>query len=121
LPLAHELGRLQRKLPCEVGQRLLHGQSQYPFDSRLCAGSSHEVREHEAVALIGASGSGKSTRLRCIDLLEEIDDGDVFLDGEVITDPSVAPVAVRRRRRVPRPSASCAACSTPADCRHVRV
>ena len=55
------------------------------------------VREHQAVALIGASGSGKSTLLRCIDLLEEIDDGDVFLDGETITDPSVNPVAVRRR------------------------
>ena len=41
------------------------------------------------MALIGASGSGKSTLLRCIDLLEEIDDGDVFLDGEVITDPAV--------------------------------
>ena len=49
------------------------------------------------MALIGASGSGKSTILRCIDLLEEIDDGDIFLDGEVITDPSVDPVAVRRR------------------------
>jgi polar amino acid transport system ATP-binding protein len=55
------------------------------------------VTEHEAIALIGASGSGKSTLLRCIDLLEEIDDGDVLLDGEVITDPSVDPVAVRRR------------------------
>jgi polar amino acid transport system ATP-binding protein len=55
------------------------------------------VPEHEALALIGASGSGKSTLLRCIDLLEDIDDGDVFLDGEVITDPSVDTVAVRRR------------------------
>ena len=55
------------------------------------------VREHEAVALIGASGSGKSTLLRCVDLLEEVDDGDIFLDGEVITDPSVDAVAVRRR------------------------
>ena len=55
------------------------------------------VREHEAVALIGASGSGKSTLLRCIDLLVEIDDGDVFLDGKVITDPAVEPVGVRRR------------------------
>jgi polar amino acid transport system ATP-binding protein len=55
------------------------------------------VDEHRAVALIGASGSGKSTLLRCIDLLEEIDDGDVLLDGEVITDPTVKPVEVRRR------------------------
>jgi polar amino acid transport system ATP-binding protein len=60
-------------------------------------GVDFAVAEHEAVALIGASGSGKSTLLRCIDLLEEIDDGDIFLDGEVITDPSVAPVAVRRK------------------------
>jgi polar amino acid transport system ATP-binding protein len=55
------------------------------------------VAEHEAVVLIGASGSGKSTLLRCIDLLDDIDDGDVFLDGEVITDPSVDAVAVRRK------------------------
>jgi polar amino acid transport system ATP-binding protein len=60
-------------------------------------GVDFDVSEHEAVALIGASGSGKSTLLRCIDLLEEIDDGDIFLDGEVITDPSVPPVAVRRK------------------------
>ncbi|HVD40633.1 MAG TPA: amino acid ABC transporter ATP-binding protein [Solirubrobacterales bacterium] len=55
------------------------------------------VREHEAMALIGASGSGKSTLLRCVDLLEEVDDGDVFLDGKTITDPAVDPVDVRRR------------------------
>jgi polar amino acid transport system ATP-binding protein len=56
-----------------------------------------EVGEHEAVALIGASGSGKSTLLRCIDLLEEIDDGDILLDGEPITSPGVDPVPFRRR------------------------
>jgi polar amino acid transport system ATP-binding protein len=56
-----------------------------------------EIAEHEAVALIGASGSGKSTLLRCVDLLEDIDDGDIFLDGEVITDPSVDTVGVRRK------------------------
>jgi polar amino acid transport system ATP-binding protein len=55
------------------------------------------LNEHQAIALIGASGSGKSTLLRCIDLLEGIDDGDVLLDGEVITDPDVDPVRVRRR------------------------
>jgi len=66
-------------------------------DETVLRGVDLRVSEHEAVALIGASGSGKSTLLRCIDLLEEIDDGDVLLDGEVITDPSVDPVAVRRR------------------------
>jgi polar amino acid transport system ATP-binding protein len=63
----------------------------------VLSGIDLEVPEHHAVALIGASGSGKSTLLRCIDLLEEIDDGDVLLDGDVITDPSVPPVAVRRK------------------------
>ncbi len=44
-----------------------------------------DVAEHEVVALIGASGSGKSTLLRCINLLERIDAGRIFLDGVEIT------------------------------------
>lgn len=52
---------------------------------------------HEVVALIGASGSGKSTLLRTINLIERIDDGQIFLLGEDITDPGVAPDAVRAR------------------------
>jgi polar amino acid transport system ATP-binding protein len=66
-------------------------------DAPVLRGIDLAVREHEAVALIGASGSGKSTLLRCMDLLDPIDDGDVLLDGEVVTDPSVDPVAVRRK------------------------
>jgi polar amino acid transport system ATP-binding protein len=53
--------------------------------------------EHSCVALIGASGSGKSTLLRCIDLLETVDDGQIFLDGEDITDPRVDANRVRTR------------------------
>jgi polar amino acid transport system ATP-binding protein len=66
-------------------------------ERQVLRGIDLTLGEHEAIALIGASGSGKSTLLRCIDLLEEIDDGDVFLDGEVITDPAVTPVTVRKK------------------------
>ena len=55
------------------------------------------VAEHEVVVLIGASGSGKSTLLRCINLLEVVDDGAIYLDGEEITDPRVNADLVRRR------------------------
>jgi polar amino acid transport system ATP-binding protein len=55
-----------------------------------------DVAEHEVVALIGASGSGKSTLLRCINLLEPINSGRIFLDGTNITRPRNVN-AVRRR------------------------
>jgi polar amino acid transport system ATP-binding protein len=55
-----------------------------------------DVAEHEVVALIGASGSGKSTLLRCINLLEPINAGRIFLAGENITRPRDVN-AVRRR------------------------
>ena len=55
------------------------------------------VPEHTATALIGASGSGKSTLLRCINLLESIDDGQIFLDGDEISDPLIKVDDVRRR------------------------
>jgi polar amino acid transport system ATP-binding protein len=56
-----------------------------------------DVAEHQVVALIGASGSGKSTLLRCVNLLTEVDDGTIRLDGEDITDPRVDADRVRRR------------------------
>ena len=58
---------------------------------------SMSVPEHTATVLIGASGSGKSTLLRCINLLESIDDGQIFLDGNEISDPLVNVDAVRRK------------------------
>jgi polar amino acid transport system ATP-binding protein len=55
------------------------------------------VPEHTATVLIGASGSGKSTLLRCINLLEPIDDGEIFLDGTDISVPGFDANPVRRR------------------------
>ncbi len=64
---------------------------------RVLNGIDLEVDEHEVICLIGPSGCGKSTILRCIDLLEEIDDGEVRLDGEVISGPGVNTNEIRRR------------------------
>ena len=55
------------------------------------------VAEHDVVCLIGASGSGKSTLLRCINLLEEIDAGRIWIEGEEITGRGVNVDRVRRR------------------------
>lgn len=46
-----------------------------------------EIKEKEVVCVIGPSGSGKSTFLRCINLLEEITDGAVYIGGAQVNDP----------------------------------
>ena len=56
-------------------------------DRVVLNGVDLDVAEHEVVVLIGASGSGKSTLLKCVDLLEDVDDGQIFLDGRDISDP----------------------------------
>lgn len=58
---------------------------------------SFNLEEHTVTVLIGASGSGKSTLLRCVNLLEEIEDGQIVLDGQDITAIGVNPDDVRRR------------------------
>jgi polar amino acid transport system ATP-binding protein len=58
-------------------------------DRPVLNGIDLDVAAHQVVVLIGASGSGKSTLLRCIDLLEEIDDGQIFLTGRDISDPRI--------------------------------
>ena len=63
---------------------------------QVLTGVDLEVEEQEVVCLIGASGSGKSTMLRCINLLETVDDGTIWLDGRDITDPRVDVNDVRR-------------------------
>ncbi|MFE2754231.1 amino acid ABC transporter ATP-binding protein [Actinosynnema sp. NPDC059335] len=59
-------------------------------------GISLDVHEHEVVTVIGSSGSGKSTLLRCVNLLEELDDGQVLLDGVDVSDPRVDADLARR-------------------------
>jgi polar amino acid transport system ATP-binding protein len=67
------------------------------FDDNLVLDDlSLAVPDHTATVLIGASGSGKSTLLRCINLLDSIDDGSIFLDGREISDPGIDVDEVRR-------------------------
>jgi polar amino acid transport system ATP-binding protein len=58
-------------------------------------GINLSVAQHEVICLIGASGSGKSTLLRCIDLLEDITTGSIFLEDTDITAPGVNENLVR--------------------------
>jgi polar amino acid transport system ATP-binding protein len=55
------------------------------------------VQDHEVACLIGASGSGKSTLLRCMNLLERVDAGRIWIHGEEVTGRGVDQNAVRRR------------------------
>ncbi len=65
--------------------------------TRVLDGISLDVAQGEMVCLIGASGSGKSTLLRCINLLEPLDDGAIWLDGTDIAEPALDPQPIRQR------------------------
>jgi len=66
-------------------------------DKAVLKGIDLELYRGQIVALIGSSGSGKSTLLRAINLLEEISDGQIFLNDEDITDPRVDQDQIRRQ------------------------
>jgi polar amino acid transport system ATP-binding protein len=68
--------------------------------ARVLDGVDLSVDEHQVVTVIGASGSGKSTLLRCVDLLEEIDDGQVLLDCVDVSDPRSDAAAAQRRMAI---------------------
>ncbi|ARI79135.1 amino acid ABC transporter ATP-binding protein [Halobacillus mangrovi] len=65
--------------------------------NEVLKGIDLEVEEKEVVCVIGPSGSGKSTLLRCLNLLEEVTSGDVFIEGDNLTDPKININEVRSR------------------------
>jgi polar amino acid transport system ATP-binding protein len=54
------------------------------------------VRPHEVVCLIGPSGSGKSTLLKCVNLIEPVSGGSIYLEGDAITSAGIDQDAIRR-------------------------
>ena len=71
------------------------GLKKHYADREVIDGVDLEVFPGQIVALIGASGSGKSTLLKCVNLIEEISDGQIFLDGEDISAPGIDEDSVR--------------------------
>jgi len=60
-------------------------------------GVNLEVKKGEVLVIIGPSGGGKSTLLRCINRLEEPTEGEIYIDGVKITDPKVDINKIRQR------------------------
>ena len=58
-------------------------------------GIDYEVHEKQVVCVIGPSGSGKSTFLRCINMLEEVTDGAIYIENVKINDPKTNINAIR--------------------------
>ena len=78
--------------------RLLAKGVRKQYDDRVILGGVDlEVFPGQIVALIGSSGSGKSTLLRCINLIEQIDDGQIWLEGEDIAKPGIDEDTVRQQ------------------------
>jgi polar amino acid transport system ATP-binding protein len=65
-------------------------------ENEVLHGIDLAVDPHEVVCLIGASGSGKSTLLRCINALEPVQSGRIYLDGVEVTAPGVDVNRLRR-------------------------
>ena len=65
-------------------------------DNHVLRGVNYHVRQGEKIVVVGPSGSGKSTFLRCLNLLERPTGGDIWFDGQLITDKKVNINEVRR-------------------------
>ena len=65
-------------------------------DNHVLQGVNYHIHPGEKIVVVGPSGSGKSTFLRCLNLLEMPTSGEIWFDGQVITDPKVDIDKVRR-------------------------
>ena len=66
-------------------------------DTHVLKGISETINKGEKVVVIGPSGSGKSTFLRCLNLLETPTGGEIWFEGENITDPKCDIQKIRRK------------------------
>jgi polar amino acid transport system ATP-binding protein len=65
--------------------------------NEVLKGIDLSLAPHEVVCLIGASGSGKSTLLKCVNLIEPVTSGHIFVEGEDICAANVDPNRIRQK------------------------
>lgn len=58
-------------------------------ENHVLRGVNYHIGQGEKIVIVGPSGSGKSTFLRCLNLLEMPSSGEIWFDGQLITDPKV--------------------------------
>jgi polar amino acid transport system ATP-binding protein len=75
----------------------LQGVSKWFDDLQVLKQIDLAVEEHNVVCLIGASGSGKSTLLRCLNLLEQVQEGEIVVDGQRLTGTKLDVNALRKK------------------------
>lgn len=64
-------------------------------DLHVLKGINQTVNDGEVLCIVGPSGSGKSTMLRCINRLEEPSSGEIYIDGELITEKNIDQVRTK--------------------------
>ena len=81
----------------DVPEVEFEGVNKYFGETHVLKDIDLAVEDREVVVIVGPSGSGKSTLLRCVNRLEEIQSGDIRIEGESIADPDVDVNRLRQR------------------------
>jgi polar amino acid transport system ATP-binding protein len=66
-------------------------------DFEVLKGVSFDVMKGEVICIIGPSGSGKSTLIRCINALNDINDGSILVEGLEVNDPKLNKLELRKK------------------------
>ena len=67
-------------------------------DTDVLKGVSFQLEQGQVLAIIGSSGSGKTTLLRCLNFLEQPDEGEIRVQGQILTGADLSETQIRQNR-----------------------